>query len=142
MVTLKRQQNLASQRQKKIKFTPAVKDGKPVSVRGNLEFVFDLYSGPGPQLVAPDEGKVFSQSSRTITLKWEPVDGATKYLVTVEKKISEGVAWERISLSDTTSTEHKMDFPDAQSGRWCVRALQASGKWTAPSDWRTFSFTK
>jgi outer membrane biosynthesis protein TonB len=26
-----------------IKFTPAMKDGKPVSVRGSLEYVFDLY---------------------------------------------------------------------------------------------------
>lgn len=27
----------------RIKFTPAMKDGKPVSVRGNLEFAFNLY---------------------------------------------------------------------------------------------------
>jgi len=26
-----------------IKFTPAMKDGQPVSVRGSLEYVFDLY---------------------------------------------------------------------------------------------------
>src|SRR5215813_7935632 len=29
---------------KKIKFTPAMKDGTPVSVRGSLEFAFNLYS--------------------------------------------------------------------------------------------------
>jgi hypothetical protein len=27
----------------KIKFTPAMKDGAPVSVRGSLEFIFNLY---------------------------------------------------------------------------------------------------
>jgi Gram-negative bacterial TonB protein C-terminal len=27
----------------KIKFKPAMRDGKPVSVRGNLEFSFNLY---------------------------------------------------------------------------------------------------
>jgi Gram-negative bacterial TonB protein C-terminal len=28
---------------RKIKFNPATKDGEPVSVRGNLEFSFNLY---------------------------------------------------------------------------------------------------
>src|SRR5262249_31690314 len=31
---------------KKIRFEPAVKDGRPVSVRGNLEFNFKLYNDP------------------------------------------------------------------------------------------------
>ncbi|HKC89099.1 MAG TPA: M56 family metallopeptidase [Blastocatellia bacterium] len=35
---------------KKIRFEPAVKDGRPVSVRGNLEFNFKLYDDPIEQM--------------------------------------------------------------------------------------------
>jgi TonB family protein len=35
---------------KKIRFLPAVKDGRPVSVRGNLEFSFNLYNDPIQQM--------------------------------------------------------------------------------------------
>ena len=31
---------------KKIRFEPAIKDGQPVSVRGNIEFSFNLYKDP------------------------------------------------------------------------------------------------
>jgi TonB family protein len=34
----------------KIRFEPAMKDGRPVSVRGSLEFTFNLYHGPVEQV--------------------------------------------------------------------------------------------
>jgi TonB family protein len=34
----------------KIRFEPAMKDGRPVSVRGSLEFTFNLYQGPVEQM--------------------------------------------------------------------------------------------
>ena len=37
---------------KKIRFEPAMKDGRPVSVRGNIEFSFNLYKDPTQQMDA------------------------------------------------------------------------------------------
>jgi TonB family protein len=34
----------------KIRFEPAIRDGQPVSVRGRLEFIFNLYQGPVEQM--------------------------------------------------------------------------------------------
>lgn len=126
----------------KIKFRPAFKDGKPVSVRGNLEFTFNLYSLDAPVLVSPGNQQVFDHYPRKTELKWKAVPSAVRYKVLIEIGDQEGKNWTRFQELEVAETEYTFYFPGAQQGRWRVTAIPPRGKDGHPSSWRYFKFTK
>jgi TonB family protein len=125
---------------KKIRFTPAMRDEAPVSVRGSLEYTFNLYSHL--TLLAPENGAEFSHSPRKIEFKWMPAPKAEFYRVLIYLNFPnspEGIKLEDREIKDT---EFVFDFPAAIAGRWRVEAVGEGGRLLAASEWRSFRFTK
>jgi TonB family protein len=56
---------------KQIRFEPAVKDGQPVSVRGNLEFMFNLYSDPAQPMTSSLRPKILYKEKAQYTQEAE-----------------------------------------------------------------------
>jgi TonB family protein len=125
---------------KKIKFTPAMKDGMPVSVRGSLEFTFNLYSRLTP--LAPEDGAEFSHYPRKIEFKWKPVQKAAFYRILIYQSSSDSSEWTKLQDREITDTEFVFYFPEAQTGRWKIEAVEYGGRVLAESEWRSFRFTK
>lgn len=131
----------------KIKFNPALKDGKPVSIRGNLEYTFKLdgLSAPvldAPVLISPGNQQVFDHYPRKTELKWKAVPSAVRYKVLIEIGDQEGKNWTRFQELEVAETEYTFYFPGAQPGRWRVTAIPPSGIDGYFSSWRYFKFTK
>jgi len=125
---------------KKIRFTPAMKDGAPVSVRGSLEFTFNLYERL--TLLAPEDGAEFSHYPRKMEFKWMSIPNAAYYRVLIFQSSSDPPEWIKLQEREITDTEFVFDFPDAKMGRWRVEAVEGGGRVLAASDWRSFRFTK
>jgi hypothetical protein len=94
-----------------------------------------------PVLVSPGGGAVFSHDPRIMTLAWNPVPGATSYLV--ERSILTESAW--IPYPDVTvigepNSAYTFDFGSSGSGRWRVTAVDGSTFGNSTSGWWQFTF--
>jgi TonB family protein len=128
---------------KKIRFRPAIKDGKPVSVRGNLEYSFDLgLALPSPRLLLPPHNDVITTGLRKTTLHWDPVPLATSYRIRLEKESQKPGKWTLDHETVVTKPYYDFNFTGAEVWRWRVKGVNASernGNW---SDWRILRFEK
>ena len=92
-----------------------------------------------PEPISPEDGQTFSNLPRTTTLRWARVAGAQSYLVEVEfLDGSDYIAYLSELVADP---EFTFDFVGAQPGRWRVTARADDLPDSAPSPWRTFSYT-
>src|SRR5262249_49518961 len=117
------------------------REGEPVSVRGSLEFVFNLYASP-VTLLAPENGAEFSHNPRKIEFKWMPVPKAAFYRVLIYQNSPNSPEGIKLQDRETKDTEFVFDFPEAVTGRWMVEAVGDVGRLLGASEWRTFRFTK
>src|SRR5262245_7932813 len=125
---------------KKIRFIPAMCEGAPVSVRGSLEFDFNLYSRL--MLLTPEDGAEFSHYPRKIEFNWMPVPKAAFYRVLIYQNSPNSPEGIKLQDREIKDTEFVFYFPEAQTGRWRVEAVEDGGRLLAASDWRSFRFTK
>ena len=101
-----------------------------------------------PILQSPASGSEFDIYPRVTTLKWQPVDGAARYLVEIMACSSSNTAncfshpMIEQTTRETTETEYIFNFIGAQPGKWRVMAIDSSGKTGVPSDWWTFTYKK
>src|SRR5215510_5577674 len=126
---------------KKIRFQPAMKNGRPISVRGSLEFGFNIYDWPPVKLLAPDDGAVISHYPRKVTLQWERYTEAKLYKVRIEQDYPNSSDWSFQQELDVAEPECVFDFTGAQPRRWRVTVILENGK-EVTSSWRTFRFTQ
>ena len=95
-----------------------------------------------PLLISPQDGQVFSNYPRTTTLTWQPVTGATKYMI--ETRYYQGITygWSTPYQHITTDTSYTFGFVGMQPGCWRVQAVDDSGAYLASnySEWRTFRY--
>jgi hypothetical protein len=94
-----------------------------------------------PVLVSPGGGAVFSHYPRITTLAWNPVPGATSYLV--ERDILLGSAWSsfpNVTVIGAPNSVYAFDFGSKGSGRWRVTAIDGSTFGNSTSAWWQFSF--
>jgi TonB family protein len=126
---------------KKIRFVPAMCDGAPVSIRGSVEFMFNLYASP-VTILAPENGAEFSHYPRKIEFKWMPVPKAAFYRVLIYQNSPNSPEGIKLQDREIKDTEFVFDFPEAITGRWSVEAVEDGGRLLAVSEWRTFRFTK
>ncbi len=128
---------------KKMKFKPAMKDGRPVSVRGNLEYTFNLYENlPPPKLLSPRANEVLSSGQDKTTLQWEPVLGAVKYRVMIEKESQRAGEWLFENEVEVTETTYTFSYSDSRVRRWSVQGVDSSGLRGRPARWRIFRHRK
>ncbi|MBO0723529.1 MAG: TonB family protein [Blastocatellia bacterium] len=127
----------------KIKFVPAMKNGEPVSIRGDVEFSFNLNAPlPPPALISPKDNETFRTELRRLVLQWEPVPSARRYKVRIEKEGKRAGKWMLDHITEVTATTYEPDFAGADAWRWRVEAINAAerdGKW---SEWRILRFMK
>jgi TonB family protein len=128
---------------KKIRFRPAIKDGKPVGVRANLEYSFDLgLPLPPPRPLLPPHNEVITTGLRKTTLHWEAVPLATSYRIRLEKESQKPGKWTSDHESVVTKPYYDFNFTGADVWRWRVKGVNASerdGDW---SDWSILRFEK
>ncbi len=94
-----------------------------------------------PVLVSPGGGAVFSHTPRITTLAWNPVPGATGYLV--ERDILTGSEWypyPDVTVIGEPNSSCTFDFGTSGSGRWRVTAIDGSTFGNATSGWWQFTF--
>jgi TonB family protein len=128
---------------KKIRFRPAIKNGQPVSVRGNLHFSFNLdITLPAPRLLLPPHNEVIATGLRKTTLHWDPVPGARRYKVRLEKETEKSGKWTLDHETEVTKPYYDFDFTGAEAWRWRVKTVNAFGREGDWSDWRTLRFSK
>ncbi|MBO0797544.1 MAG: energy transducer TonB [Blastocatellia bacterium] len=127
----------------KIKFIPAMKNGEPVSIRGDVEFSFNLdVPLPAPALTSPKDNEFITTGQRRVVLQWEPVPCARRYKVRIEKEGKRAGKWTLDHTTEVTATTYEPDFAGADAWRWRVEAINAAerdGKW---SEWRILRFIK
>jgi TonB family protein len=128
---------------KKIRFRPAIKDGKPVSVRGNIEFSFNIdLTLPAPRLLLPPPNEIITTGLRKTTLHWDPVPGALRYKVRLERERDKPGKWTLHHETQEANPYYDFNFTDADVWRWRVKTINAFGREGDWSDWRTLRFTK
>jgi hypothetical protein len=94
-----------------------------------------------PVLVSPGGGAVFSHYPRVMTLAWNPVPGATGYLV--ERDILTESAWSPypdITVTGEPNSSCTIDFGTSGTSRWRVTAIDGSMYGNATSGWWQFTF--
>lgn len=126
----------------RIQFTPAIKDGQRVSVRGNLEFSFALYEYKSPIPLSPKTGTTFDHYPRQTVLEWLPVKGSLSYRVEVEWGDQNQKVWTASHVHDTNLTQYTFNFSGAQPGRWRVWAMLPNNDESLKSDWQYFRYTR
>jgi TonB family protein len=128
---------------KKIKFRPAIRDGRPVSVRGNLEYSFNLdLTLPSPRLLLPPHNEIVTTGIRKTTLHWDPIPGAISYKIRLEKESQKPGKWTLDHETVVTKPYYDFNFTGAEVWRWRVKAVNAfdrDGDW---SDWRILRFAQ
>jgi TonB family protein len=128
---------------KKIRFAPAVRNGEPVSVRGNLEFTYTLdIMLPPPSLLSPAGDQFITTDNRNTTLQWDPVPGAKRYKVRLEKEGKKPGKWLLDHEAEVETPYYELELANADVWRWKVEAINAyerDGRW---SEWRIVRFTK
>jgi hypothetical protein len=111
------------------------------------DFDFTVQTLDTPTLVSPVNNQVFSHYPRTTTLAWNPVAGATGYVVTVDacldRQVSSGSVWQNVQKLIVPTNAYTFNFNGAQPGRWCVFAIDSTNahQQSAPSPWRIFTYT-
>jgi hypothetical protein len=108
-----------------------------------------------PRPVNPEDGATFDVYPRRTSVSWEPVPGATYYLLDVEvmttieesrqgRTVSSWRGW--VPVAGTHLRQRFMeasgtfDFIGASRGRWRVRAINARGIASRASEWRGFEY--
>lgn len=127
---------------KSLQFTPARKNGQEVDYRGRLTYEFNLSPRPEVHKLFPEDGKVFSNQSLQLTLKWPPVPGALKYRLLVQYQPAGNTDMVKQRDTEVEELEYTMGFADYLPGRWKVLAIMADGKEVPLSSWRRFRFEK
>ena len=106
---------------------------------------------PAPVLVSPNDGATFDVLPRETHLIWNPVQGASGYVVEVTAYIRTLDANGYLVKADYVtqfvtekqiSTEYVFQFVGAQPGKWRVWAIDAKGNPGTKSEWRSFLYTK
>jgi hypothetical protein len=108
-----------------------------------------------PRPVAPADGARFDVYPRRTTVSWEPVPGATHYLLDVEvmatieesregRTVSSRRGWTRVAgphlRQRFVEPSGTFVFGGANPGRWRVRAINARGIASRASEWRGFEY--
>jgi hypothetical protein len=130
-----------------VEATPTMVPETPVSAAQSNPTPVPTGIAP-PVLVSPADGTTFDIYPRNTTLEWEPVLGATRYLVEImacsSSNKSNCFSHPMIEQSsrETADTSYTFNFVGAQPGKWRVTAIGADGKLGIPSVWWTFSYSK
>jgi TonB family protein len=99
-----------------------------------------------PRLISPEDGAVLAVFPRQTTVRWAPSPNAASYLVEWDYGYNGVWHLEDQKMPDfgipVQGTEFTFDFPGAQPGRWRVYPVNAAGQRGAPSEWRTFRYSK
>jgi hypothetical protein len=108
-----------------------------------------------PRPVNPADGATFDVYPRRTTVSWEPVPGATHYLLDVEilttieesrqgRTVSSRRGWTSVAGTHVRQrfmeSSGTFDFTGANHGRWRVRAINARGIASRASEWRRFEY--
>jgi hypothetical protein len=108
-----------------------------------------------PRLVEPGDGATFDVYPRRTRVSWEPVPGATHYLLDVElfttieesrqgRTLSSRRDWTRVAGAHLRQRfiepSGTFVFGGANRGRWRVRAINARGFASRASEWRGFEY--
>lgn len=94
-----------------------------------------------PVLVSPGGGTAFSHYPRITTLAWNPVPGATGYVV--ERDILAGSEWQPlpdITVNGEPNSSCTFDFGSNGPCRWRVTTFDGSTFGNATGDWWQFTF--
>jgi hypothetical protein len=92
-----------------------------------------------PTLQEPADGITLTNFPRAVTLRWQPVSGATQYRIEIQCDTCGSVPWTTWKTDTTTSTSYDITWVGDNTGRWRVTALDTGGAGD-PSNWWTFSF--
>ncbi len=98
---------------------------------------------PAPAQVSPTNGTVFNNFPRTTTLTWNPVYGATSYIVQIyyynagDTTCTGGTAYTPVQVSTTSYT---FNFIGSQPGCWQVASVGSGGTGPFSPLWE-FSYT-
>jgi len=94
-----------------------------------------------PTLYFPQNGASFSCAPLLLTLEWDPVPGATEYLVEFQFLDSNGFKWWDIRYGSMRTPENYRDieFSGSRRGRWRVTAFNADSR-SQPSAWAEFAW--
>lgn len=110
-----------------------------------------------PRPVRPEDGATFDVYPRRTSVSWEPVPGATHYVLDVEimttieesrqgRTISSRHGWAPVAGTHVrqrfVEPGGTFDFIGANLGRWRVRAINARGIASRASEWRRFEYRK
>jgi WD40 repeat protein len=105
-----------------------------------------------PTLITPADRTVFDV--RQTTVRWNPVPGASSYIVQVDycqatdAWIESGGVWcedgnqNMVLAKNITTTEYSFYFVGEQPGRWRVWAVDQAGRVGPSSAFRTFRYTQ
>jgi len=94
-----------------------------------------------PVLVSPGGGTAFSHNPRITILAWDPVPGATGYVV--ERDILAGSEWHPlpdITVTGEPNSSCNFDFGTSGACRWRVTAIGGSTFGNSTSGWWQFAF--
>ncbi len=117
----------------------------PTSQLCDFDFSVPILETPKP--VSPVNGQIFSHYPRSTTLAWNPVAGATGYVVQVDccqdREISNGSKWQTVQKTIVNTTAFTFNFNGAQPGRWSVFAIDSTNnhQQSTPSQWSVFKYT-
>ena len=110
-----------------------------------------------PRPVTPADGETFYVYPRRTSVSWEPVPGATHYVLDVEtmttivesrqgRTLSSRRGWAPVAGTHVrqrfTEASGTFDFIGANAGRWRVRAINARGIASRASEWRGFEYLR
>ena len=96
-----------------------------------------------PVQTSPSNGVVYNRFPRTTTLNWQPVSGASHYMVEVQYYDRSSRRWiGNYKLERSNNSRYTFRFVGAQPGRWRVWAVNARGVAGRKSGWRTFRYTR
>lgn len=99
-----------------------------------------------PVLVSPGNNTTFDIYPRTTVLKWEPVEGAVKYVIEIHACMPADESncfpfpKDQNGIAETTATSYTFNFVGAQPGKWRVYAVDANGQPGAVTSWSHFNY--
>jgi tetratricopeptide (TPR) repeat protein len=98
-----------------------------------------------PKLLSPEDDAVIEHFPRDTTVVWAEVPSAAAYMVEWDYRDNLGWASERTGASGSVRTlvpVASFRFVGAQTGRWRVWAVDATGSAGPKSEWREFRYTR
>ena len=96
-----------------------------------------------PILMQPDDGVTLSTYPRNVILEWQPMAGATRYIVNVEAQDPATGEWfphPGKSRWTTANNFQEIEFIGDQPGRWRVVAIDANNVRSRVSAWSEFFY--